>query len=1045
MQKGTNWRFASVFSTRPAGGTGPWARRLVRRSGVLLLLLFVGIGLWASPALAQHEVTGEVTSAEDGTTLPGVNIVVKGTQTGTTTQSDGTFTLEVPSPTDTLTFSFVGYQQKNVPIEGRSELDVSLQSAVTALEEVVVNVGYQEQTMATTTGSVSQISGQELDIEPVTNLSSTLQGTVPGIIGVSQGGVPGQDGSSLLIRGASTLNNNSPLVVIDGVPGRQGGLDRLNPSNIENISVLKDASAAIYGSRAANGVILVETKRGRAGDTQINVNVEQSWSQPTKIPEMVTSAQYMTMLNELSQQRGNPPRFSQEEIDQHRNCPADSWTCFNTDWYDVMMKDFSSQTEANASVTGGSESVRYRVSLRGVTENGILRNSSTRFNQVGIRSNLDGDVTEDLHLALDLYGRLEDRNYPGVPSHGSMFSRGQQMPPTQPAFWPNGDPAPGLEGGINPAVVGSDITGYDNSNEYFLQGNLSLEYDVPVVEGWAVEGTVAYDRRFDFRKNWQTPWTLYSANVEEKETVAVNGPSWTDPRLTQSEVEDRDILVRGTSTYETTVGDHSGSLLLGTEWQSGEGSWNRTFRRFYPTDQIDELFAGGTSQQDLSGNSWHSARLNFFGRANYNFQEKYLLELVARYDGSYIFPEGNRFGFFPAVSAGWRLAQEDWFNAFSGDVFDRLKLRASYGQIGNDRISPYQYLRTFRPRGLNAFGDGNENKLSQTRVPNPNIAWEVSTKFDLGLAGAVLNNRLSFDLTFFRQFREDILWFRSDAVPETAGFSLPRENIGEVKSQGFEGQVSFVQDLTSEVTVRAGANLTFAEDEIEFFDEPSGQLPHQRNTGRPMNTELFYIDQGIWSSQKEIDNNPSFPGAQPGDIRYKDFNGDGVINSDDRVRIEENTRPDIIGGFNLGATVGQFDARFQFQGAAQVRRDISTSRVGDRGPYFKEHFKNRWSPENKDGTWPRAWNRNAPYWNDEGNSPSTFFYRDAKYLRLKSARVGYTLPAALVPGDGQFQLYLAGRNLLTWTPLEIVDPEMSKGSDYPPDRTFTVGIQLGGI
>jgi TonB-linked SusC/RagA family outer membrane protein len=469
----------------------------------------VGIGLWASPALAQHEVTGEVTSAEDGTTLPGVNIVVKGTQTGTTTRSDGTFTLEVPSPTDTLTFSFVGYQQKNVPVEGRSELDVSLQKAVTALEEVVVNVGYQEQTVATTTGSVSQISGEELESSPTTNLTNTLKGTVPGVFGVTTTSRPGADNSNLLIRGASTLNNNSPLVVIDGVPGRQGGLARLNPSNIESVSVLKDASAAIYGSRAGNGVILVETKGGNAAETQINVNVEQSWNEPTVVPEMANASTWMQMNNEVLRYRENPPRFTQEQIENHRNCSADSYTCFDTDWADVALKNYAQQTTADASVTGGSEAIQYRVSLRALTEEGILRNSGNGYDQFGFRSSLNGDVTDFLTLSLNLHGRLENRQRPAWRGSNIVWEGILRGKPNKPAVWPNGKPGPEVRsGGVNPVV--SDKTGYDKEKTYYFQSNLSLEADIPSVDGWSVEGTVAYDRQFNNRRRWKEPWTLYS-------------------------------------------------------------------------------------------------------------------------------------------------------------------------------------------------------------------------------------------------------------------------------------------------------------------------------------------------------------------------------------------------------------------------------------------------------------------------------------------------------------------------------------------------------
>ena len=640
-----------------------WARpdrRSIWRAGVLVASLLIVLGLGALPAHAQHEVTGEVTDAEEGGTLPGVNIVVQGTQIGTTTRANGSYTLEAPSPADTLIFSFVGYEQQQVPIDNRSEINVALEPAVTQMQEVVVNVGYQQQTIETTTGSVSQVSGEDLEAIPTTNLSQTLQGTVPGLIGVTSSGRPGMDDSNLLIRGASTLNDNSPLIVIDGVPGRQGGLSRLNPSDIESISVLKDASAAIYGSRAANGVILVTTKSGRAGETRVNFNVERNWAQPTVVPEMADAPTYMQMLNESDQYRGNDPRYSQEAIEQHRNCPEGSYECFNTDWYDAALKNYSREIRANASVTGGSESFQYRISLEGVTEDGILVNSGTGYDQVGFRSNLDGDVTDNFNVALNVHGRLENRELPswtrGLNSAWELLQRGK---PIEPAFWPNGQPGPAQENGVNPVVA--SLTGYDNTKDYYFQSNLSLGLDVPGVEGWNVEGTVAYDRRFMDRKRWQKPWTLYSwdGSTDDSGDPVLTGVSVgvPEPRLSQWDEGEREVLLRATSTYERTIGSHDGSLLLGTEWQSSEGDEMYAFRRFFPTDQIDELFAGGQSQQDIWGTGWHSARLNFFGRANYNYQQKYLLELVARYDGSYIFPEGDRFGFFPSISAGWRLSR----------------------------------------------------------------------------------------------------------------------------------------------------------------------------------------------------------------------------------------------------------------------------------------------------------------------------------------------------------------------------------------------------
>lgn len=1051
MQHGTTRTFGSVFSLVLAKGTSGWKQSLVWKSGVLVMSLFLGVGLGSSPASAQHQVTGTVTDASDGTTLPGVNIVVKGTQEGTTTRSDGGYSIEVPSPTDTLVYSFVGYQELEIPIDSRSEVNVTLEAAVTALQEVVVNVGYQEQTVATTTGSFSQISGEDLDLDPAVNLSNSLKGEITGVFGVNSGGRPGEQGSNLLIRGASTLNDNSPLVVIDGVPDRSGGFENLNPSDIQNVTVLKDASAAIYGSRAANGVILIETKRGRAGETEVNIGYEQSYHRPTVIPDMADASTWMTMVNELNEYRGNEPVYSQETIEEHRNCPPDSWTCHDTDWYDAALKDFSAQNVANASVTGGGEALRYRVSLRGLTKSGIATNSSTRYNQVDFRSNLDGDVTESLLLSLDVQGRWENRDYPTAPL-GSHWGAIRTLNPTIPAVWPNGRPGPDVEDGNNPVVDASGETGFDDRHEYFIQSGLTLEADIPAIEGWTAEGTVSYDHRFFNRKEFETPWTLYfwdGSTRDEDGTPVLNAAEKgvPEPRLAQESEDEKDILLRGTTSYETTFGSHNTNLLLGSEFQHSDGSFMEAFRRFFPTDQLPELFAGGTSQQDLNGTSWQSRRLNFFGRANYNYQEKYLVEFVARYDGSYIFPEGDRFGFFPSGSIGWRLAQENWFDSFTNGFFDRLKLRSSVGQTGNDRIEPYQYLRTFGFSGQYAYSEGVSSRVAPTRVPNPDVTWEVATQFDIGLEGAIFDERVTFSGAYFRENRDDILWFRGEAVPQMAGFSLPRENIGKVNSYGLEGELGYTQDLTSSLMFRTGANVSWSENEIEFFAEPEGRVPWQRAEGAPMNTDLYYVADGILSDWDEVESTPTWPGARPGDVKFKDINGDGEINSDDRRRIEENGRPDIIGAVNLGFTYntrGQVNLRANFQGAAQANRYVFAN-AGENGNFYQKFADRRWTPDNPDAEGPRAYNRVDPYWAENQN---TYFLRDADYLRLKTLRVGYTLPTEWTDrsfGVNNAQLYLTGRNLVTWSTLDIMDPETPSGSAsyYPQEESFTLGFRMG--
>lgn len=1029
-----------------------------RKAASSVVPLILALLCWGSTAVAQHEVSGEVSDAEDGRSLPGVNVLVKGTTVGASTSSNGQFSLEAPTPNDTLVFSFVGYQRTEIPIAGRSEVDVALETEVTGLQEIVVNVGYGEQSVATTTGSVSQVSGEDLEIQPVTNLTNTLAGSVPGIIAVNPSGEPGADGSEILIRGMATLNNNDPLVVIDGVPGRQGGLARLNPSDIRNVTVLKDASAAIYGSRAANGVILVETKRGREGPAEVTVNVNHGYTQLTRTPEMVDAPTWMRMINEVEQYRGNQPRFTEEEIQNHAEAvevagPGDhtdqgeTWEYHDTDWFGELIKPFSQQTRADVSVNGGGSNIRYYLSLQGLTEDGAYYNSATRYNQLGFRSNVDGDVSENITLRFNLHGRMEDRNYP-TQSTFATFRMAQQSKPTMPAYWPDGRAGPDIEYGQNPVIITTEETGYDDEETYYFQSNLGLDVQIPSVEGLTLEGDVTYDQTFRNQKVWQTPWELWYWDYETYDdagdpqlTSAERG--YPEPRLSQQHESTQDVMLRGTARYEGGLGsNHNYALLLGSEYQWADNEWFSAFRRFYASDKIEQLFAGGEAQRANDGSGWHSARLNYFTRVNYDYQQKYLFEFVGRYDGSYIFPEGNRFGFFPGVSLGWRLTQEDWFTDAIG-FFDELKLRGSWGQTGNDQIEAYQYLQTYQFGSGYVLGGAVQNSITQARVPNPSITWEVANQLDLGVQGGVLDNRLTFEVAYFDYLRTDILWWRGASIPETAGFSLPRENIGEVKSWGVDGNVGYGQDVSSDVSFQVRANLSYAKDEIRYWAESPGAPDYQRSTGAPMNTNLYYRANGVFNDQEEIDDNPSWPGARPGDLRFEDVNGDGEINGLDRVRIDKNSNPDVIGGLNLSASIRNFDVSVQFQGATQVRQYIQTEFAGEFGTYWQKFADRRWTPENPEREHPRSYNRQDPYWS---GTPSTYFLRDASFLRLKNTRISYSLPSGIASqyGFGNVRLYVSGNNLHAWTPMDIMDPESrdADGTSYPPKRVYNMGLQL---
>lgn len=998
----------------------------------------------------NFQVSGTVIDITDGEPLVGVNVIVQGETIGTSTDQNGEFSLTVPSDQSVLVFSYIGYERKIIAIEGRETIDVELTSLAFLGEDLVV-VGYGERSRETLTGAISRVSATELQSAPVSNLSQNIGGRIPGVITVNSSGAPGADDAIIRIRGEHTLGDNNPLIVIDGIPNRSGGLDRLNPRDIVDVTVLKDASAAIYGSQAANGVILVTTRRGREGTPQVNMNFNQGISQPTRLPDMADAPTYMTMINELNFYRDRPPRFSEDEINLHADPSSDPWLYPNTDWFAQGLKPVSNQTIADISLSGGSESLRYYLSLSGLTEDGFYENSSHRYNQLGFRSNIDGQLSDNISLKFDIAGRLEDRNFPTV-SSGNTFEKLVRGFPNQPGFWPSGHPGPSLEGdGQNPVMTGSSATGYDHDERYFLQSNVQLNIVVPQIDGLSISSTIAYDRDFLNRKRWATPWTLFefdrdtyiSQGGDPVQYLSGSLRGLQSPELTEENRNGNDLLLNLVGNYQQNFQNHSFGILLGTEYQRWENTFFSAFRTNFISSSIDQFFAGGTTQQNIDGSAIEGVRMNFFSRLNYDYDNKYLIEFVARYDGSYIFPPNQRYGFFPAVSVGWRLTEENWFTDFT-NFFDEFKIRASLGQTGNDRIQPFQHLDSF------AFGLGYVFNVDQempslvpTQTPNPDVTWEVATQFDIGIESIFFDNRLRAEFDYFRYNRDGILTQRNAEVPRSTGLILPDENIGEVDSWGFDGSLALL------VSVREDWNLNltliggYATNEIKYWDEPAGVLPHQQSTGSKMRAPLMYIADGVFETWDDIENHPSWPGARPGDIRFRDVTGDGEITPDDRVRLDRNNIPEWIGGLRINSQLKQFDFTIFFQGAAGAAQYVRTA-SGEFGNYYRDFAENRWRPDNPNKHTPRAFSRQDEYWMSNNN---TYFYENTDYIRLKNLEIGYTLPVSTTTGLGlsNLRVYANGFNLLTWSSYIFGDPEAAsaeRGGVYPQRRIFNAGLSL---
>lgn len=1003
---------------------------------------------------ADIVVTGRV-SDKSGETLIGVSVNIKGTNKGVATNVNGEFSISAPEDA-TLIFSYLGFETYELRLSGQTKLSIILNQADSQLEEVVV-VGYGTQKKATLTGAVSQVKGGDILQSPAVNVTNSLAGRLAGLVVVTPSSEPGADGSRLRIRGSNTLNNNSPLIVVDGIPGRS--LERIDPSTIESISVLKDASAAIYGAQAANGVIIVTTKRGKVGTPTISASFNQGLGSPTRLPGMTDAPTYATMINEIAYYK-NPsaykPVYSDEQIKKFAD-GSDPWNYPNTNWFKEVLQPWSGQNYGNLSVSGGSESVRYLVSLSSRGQGGFYYNSGTKYNQYDFRTNLDGKINKNISVAFDVAGRTEDRNFP-TRSAGSIFRMVMRGKPTMTAYWPDGTPGPDIEYGDNPVVVSTKATGYDHDKRYVLNSNMKLNVKIPWVEGLSLTGNASLDKDIRFQKTWQTPWYLYSFNgfdANNQPILQKSKRGFDSPALNQYMEDRQNILLNGLVNYETKfLTNHSFNFLAGIEKITGKGDNFSAYRRNFTSPLLDQLFAGASDPfMSNNGSAFTQARLNYFGRVNYDYKQKYLAEFVWRYQGSYIFPENNRFGFFPGISVGYKISEENFWKNSLGKAINSLKIRGSWGQTGNDQIDEWQYLATYSLGGIRAQlwnpslpfitnGSVENPALYQTVLPNKEVTWEVANQANVGFDASFLNDKLTVTADYFNNTRSQILWWRNASVPSSAGLALPRENIGKVGNKGFDFSIEY-NNKAGGLTYSFGLNGGYQKNKILFWDETPGNPDYQQSTGRPMNTGVYYRAMGVFKDQAAVDNYPHLSNARPGDIIFEDYNKDGKIDANDRTRIDKNSDPTFSGGFNMSLRYKDFDFTALVQGATGAVQYISTE-SGEIGNFLTSFSNNRWTPQNPNASGPRTFNRGNEYWVGQGN---TYWLHKTDYARLKNIELGYKLPSSIITRLGlqNIRVYVNAYNFLTYSPdMKDFDPEMGSGSGqgYPLQKIINGGLSV---
>ena len=1032
----------------------------VRHALCLLAVLFAVL-----PGFAQsrsHRISGQV-SSEKGEPLVGAFVMVKGTTNGALTDAQGRYSINAPGNA-VLVASLMGFEEQQAPVDGKDVINFVLREDNVLLQESVA-IGYGTQSKITLTGSVTTTSGKELVKNSSVNLSQGLAGRMSGVIVNNRSGEPGRDDAVMYIRGRSTLGNNSPLIIIDGVPGRGDEFSRLTGEEIESINVLKDASAAIYGARSANGVILVTTKRGRSdGHPSVTFTYDYGMQAPTRLLKMADAVTFARAYNNARLITGASPIYTEEQI-QHYIDGDDPISYPNTDWFKEIIKPFSSQHKYGVSLEGGAGKVSYFVQFNGQYQDGIYVKSATNYNQYNVRSNIDIKVTDDFTLGLDLNVRQQHKNYSAYPSdsYGIFYITTRRYASGAP-YYPNGY----LRSGSNPAALVQSLTGYDNTTYNTINTTFRGNYDFSkLIKGLSVNAVLAYDVHNNFHKNWSKNWPCYSYDEITETYQERDSGVFTTPTLNESQNNYHTLTVNANINYDRSFGDHHVTALAGMEQSNyRKDSFSANIEK-YDSDILDEFFAGNAdkSYYKIGGSAAETARRSFFTRVGYDYKSKYMFQALVRWDGSENFPEGKRWGVFPGASIGWRISEEPFIKD-NLPWLTNLKIRGSYGEQGNDQVAAFQYLATYSystSTSYRALYGGKEvNFILPDEVPNPNITWEVARTWNIGLDGNINHGILGWELEYFHTRRSNILCTRNASVPYYTGLtvSLPDENIGIVSNRGVELQLTHENKaFAGDLRYRIAGNFMYAKNVIEYMDETPYDEKHQymNRTGHPMGASLIYQVEGINRSFEDLENHVQMTGAGLGDFYFKDLDGNGTIDSQDRLRCDLTAVPQIVFGLNSELQWKNFDFSLLLQGQGRARYYYAPLTDPVSGNIEYDAAVNAWYctvekdeagksivVEGNPGTnYPRI----ASNIGNGGVYRTSYYYRNAAFLRLKNVELGYSIPGKVFGhqvGIKNIRFYAAGYNLLTFSGLKTIDPETSDEGyqTYPQVKIYNFGVKV---
>lgn len=994
----------------------------------------------------EQAISGTVIDSQTKEALPGVNVVAKdageagSAPIGTTTDMDGQYELEVPDDVTILVFSYVGYQRLEVPIDGRKEINIELNQDVQMLEDIVV-VGYGVQERISQTNSVAQIEGEEFARRPISDARQSLQGFAPGVTVLDQGGAPGSNDIHIRVRGITTLGeSSSPLIIVDGI---EQGINNINPQDIENISVLKDASStAIYGSRGANGVILITTKRGKAEKLNVSYNGYYAIQDAINRPEHVGLEEYFRMENAAYLNSGQNARYTDEYIQNYvSNAPSPEYPLpfpwFRRDELGILKA--APQQNHSISVSGGSESIRALASIRYQDVEGLVSNFSHNLNE--IRINTDAKLSSRIRISGDVNFRQRKYTEPGdgeTAVFDAMLHRSKFA-------WPQHSTGEyGVAGqGDNP-LVDANLSGKNRTTNMNFVGSIKGEFDILPSLTFSTQYAMRYvdvrNKQFLDRYYNQDPIT---GRVMQRQINSLN----------EVRIDNVEYTLNSLLTYKQDFNKHGVTGLLGYSTIDHQNQEITGYRENFYNNDVQALGQGSNDNRNATGFDSEYALRSFFSRINYNFDNRYLAEVNARYDGSSRFNKSNRYGFFPSFSLGWVLSEEKFWDGLGavGTFVNEFKLRASWGQTGNQAIGLYSFYETLANVDY-SFNDEAVIALAQSRLANQDLTWEKTKQTDIGIDMGIMQNKLMLSFDYYDKVTDDILL--NLPIPGVVGLDPAAQNAGVVENKGYE--VSLTYRGGDELSYSINANFSDNRNKVKDL---AGAGPFINNgsdlnnpttivkEGLPINSHWGYLTDGLFRSQEEVDNYPTLNNnTAPGDIKYVDLNGDGEISPEDWAYLGQSF-PRYDYGMTINLMYKNFELFSQWQGAAghKIRLTGGLQQIVTFETFTHAMYEDYWTPENPDARWPR------PIKYDRRNDETSELRMiDGKYLRLKNLVLSYNIPIGITEkfSLNNARVYIGATNLLTvFSELKRdwgLDPETptSRATYYPQVRQYTIGVDL---